>query len=321
MKKMLIICCLLFGWTAYSDPSGLPAINPRAQQLPAHAEQSPRHGVSLYWFVILGGWSIIILFICWNLQLKREIRQRRKTESDLKKMEALKDNLMHMIVHDMRVPLTVISGSLELLASPPDPLQPENPDSKYLRMAQTSSKTLTRMVQTLLDTCRLESDQLPINRQQVDLRLVAEKAVQIMESHARPANQRLILSGESAIGHIDPELIERVLTNLIGNAIKASSEKDVIEIRTADSAAALIVEVCDYGPGIPKEYQQRIFEKFTSVESGDRRHLASIGLGLTFCKMAIEAHGGSIGVQSEEGRGSTFRFEIPKVRPQTAGTP
>jgi signal transduction histidine kinase len=177
------------------------------------------------------------------------------------------------------------------------------------------------MVQTLLDTCRLESDQLPINRQRMDLRLVAEKAVQIMESHARPANQRLILSGESAIGHIDPELIERVLTNLIGNAIKASSEKDVIEIRTADSSAAAIVEVRDSGPGIPKEYQQRIFEKFASMESGDRRHLSSTGLGLTFCKMAIEAHGGSIAVQSEDGRGSTFRFEIPKIPLQASETP
>jgi signal transduction histidine kinase len=113
----------------------------------------------------------------------------------------------------------------------------------------------------------------------------------------------------------DKDLILRVIQNLLGNALKFTSSDGWIHLDIQPDGNRVCVKVRDNGPGIPVEYQERIFEKFGQVEARAHRQKFSTGLGLTFCKLAVEAHGGSIGVESEIGKGSTFWFVLPKEGP------
>lgn len=201
------------------------------------------------------------------------------------------------------------TNALEMLQS-----DQKNADTTYLRMARNGAQTATNMAQALLDICRLESGKMPLSRMAIDLKAVAEKAIRAMDLQARAVEVRLVLSGEAVRGEADPDILHRVLLNLIGNAVKASSCGASVEVLTIDGGSRMSVKVRDFGRGIPKAFHDVLFDKFTTVESCTRQR-TSVGLGLTFCKMAIEAHGGYITVESEPGQGSTFCIHIPKRPP------
>jgi polar amino acid transport system substrate-binding protein/two-component system sensor histidine kinase EvgS len=276
--------------------------------------------------VIMGTLVIILLFVYWNRKLASEISRRkliqealaesesalRKSYADLRELEEMKENLTHMIVHDMRSPLMTISASLELLQED-IPQTNLNDDVKNgLLMAKASTREAADMAQDLLDVGRLESGGMPLEKNRTDIKTLTEAAIQTMEIQARLADINIVLSGESVFAFIDPNIIRRVLINLLGNAIKASSRNSTVNVRTFAEQSKAIVEIQDEGCGIPREYQDRLFNKFVSFEIGRPKHRTSVGLGLVFCKMAIKAHGGHISVDSTEGSGSTFTFFIPK---------
>ena len=149
---------------------------------------------------------------------------------------------------------------------------------------------------------------MPLNWSQCDLTVVAKAVIETFG--ALPKQPRLILAApERLLWGCDSEIIQRVLMNLVGNAVKCTpSDGEVRICLTADNVRAEVA-VVDTGLGIPKEFHKRIFEKFGQV--GKERKPYSTGLGLTFCKLAVEAHGGQIGVESEPGRGSRFWFSLP----------
>ena len=109
----------------------------------------------------------------------------------------------------------------------------------------------------------------------------------------------------------DASLITRVIANLVGNAIKFTAADSQVAISVERTCAGTKLSVADTGCGIPREFHQKIFEKFGQVDTQQRANMHSSGLGLTFCKLAVEAHGGAIGVESEAGKGSTFWFTLP----------
>ena len=168
------------------------------------------------------------------------------------------------------------------------------------------------MVSSLLDVSKMEAGEMKLNLTQCELLTIARDALSKVEP--LKGDRQLMLSGadEPVTVIADAELIARVFQNLLGNALKFTPDDGRVTVSIEPSADAVRVLVQDTGPGIPPQYRERIFEKFFQVENRANRQKYSTGLGLTFCKLAVEAHGGQVGVDSEEGRGSTFWFTLPR---------
>jgi signal transduction histidine kinase len=167
------------------------------------------------------------------------------------------------------------------------------------------------MVNSLLDVGRMEAGQMPLRLVGVDLRHLAEQAAEAMQLLAGAKNIRLVVQGPEVPLHADRDLIRRVFINLIGNAVKFAPQGGQVTISVSASDGRTRAEVHDDGCGIPEQYHQRIFEKFIQVDTCRPEHKHSTGLGLAFCRLAVVAHGGNVGVQSRPGEGSTFWFSLP----------
>ncbi|HEV8151223.1 MAG TPA: hybrid sensor histidine kinase/response regulator [Gemmatimonadales bacterium] len=249
------------------------------------------------------------------LRVRNALRMRslhREVEAQyhqLQRLEQLRDSLVHMLVHDLRTPLTGIRGYLELARmrvaelSAPDVL-------RDLDEMELSVVELTDMVSDVLDVSRFEAEAMPLSLVSTDLRALAEEAVVAV---GRPRHATVELAGSAKAVPIvaDATLIRRVITNLVGNAVKFSPRDGIVRVETESSAEGAHLRVVDNGRGIPAEHHERIFDKFGQVGGSAASPVRSSGLGLAYCKLAVQAHGGHIGVSSEVGQGSTFWFVLP----------
>ncbi|MBT3376007.1 MAG: hybrid sensor histidine kinase/response regulator [Lentisphaerae bacterium] len=245
-----------------------------------------------------------------HLRLRRQHRELEQSYGQLRELEQLRDSLIHMILHDMRTPLMAASAGLSLLVEGNS--ERSESERTFLPMVQSSICELTMMTEALLDISRMESGQMPVELADHDLRAIAEGAIESSNALAEFEETELTLAGESSHARFDQNLIHRVLLNLLGNAIKASGSGAAVEVRVSSDASTGRVEVSDTGHGVPAEYREKIFEKFGQAETRRDKEKHSTGLGLTFCKLAVAAHGGKIGVDSEVGKGSTFWFVLPR---------
>ena len=242
-----------------------------------------------------------------HLEISSQKRELQRNYQQLQELEAMRDNLVHMIVHDMRSPLFV----LELLLSEIEiSLQSLNdPETaKNHRTALANVRKLTGMTNDMLDINRLEQGKMPIGKKMTDLSKIAHAAMESMDALAE-GKTLLVNAPEPVIASCDPEIVGRVFCNLIGNALKFTPIGGKISIAVGVADGSALASVTDTGPGIPPEFHQKIFEKFGQVEGKQKR--MGVGLGLTFCKMAVQAHGGIIGIESELKKGSRFWFTIP----------
>jgi two-component system sensor histidine kinase/response regulator len=252
---------------------------------------------------------------------KRLFEKVQQDLEKLRKLEILQDNLTHMIIHDMRSPLMAVSWSYDLLLKEKALLSPEQ--QEYISMGKNCCNELMGMVNSLLDISRMESGQMPLKRTDTDLLAVARTAAEAMASLARKKSLTIRTSGHETLVTVDRDIMHRVFVNLLGNAIKFAPEASVIQVVITPTGESVHARVTDQGLGIPPEFHKKIFEKFGQVGSDRPEQQHSSGLGLTFCKLAVEAHGGCIGVESpvlppaslalpgESAGGSAFWFTIP----------
>ncbi len=249
--------------------------------------------------------------IATHLELHRRKHELQQSYDRLRELETHRDGLVHMIVHDMRSPLMAVLGNLEMAES--EPLS--NAAAGFIGAASSSARTIVEMISSLLDVSKMEAGQMKLVFTEVDLMSLANEMIRMFEPLRDRRRLALASVMEMDAFPCDVNLIQRVLQNLIGNAIKFSDkEKGVITVgieKTADDRVR--VTVVDNGSGIPPEYRRKIFDKFCQVETRKQKRAHSTGLGLTFCKLAVEAHGGRIGLESEVGKESTFWFELPRI--------
>jgi signal transduction histidine kinase len=241
-----------------------------------------------------------------HLALRRQERQLQESLAQLKELERLRDNLVHMIVHDMRSPLSAILVSMEMLRADP-PHEPAHIE-KFVKLASKSAYNLRDMTTQLLDISRLEAGKMPIKKEEHNL---VDTLQATMDSMIAMAGERRLRLDASApmLALYDQDIMGRLVANLLANAFKFTPLDGEITVTVAGDAEFVRVTVADNGRGIAREHHQIIFEKFG--QAGEQRSSLGTGLGLSFCKLAVEAHGGRIGVDSELGRGSIFWFTLP----------
>jgi signal transduction histidine kinase len=223
-------------------------------------------------------------------------------------LNVMREDLTSTMVHDLRNPATAVLGALELL----DAEELTGTQREIAGVARQGGQRLLNLINAILDVNRLESGQMPLEREPVRLDIIAAEVVEMEQVLAR--DKRLTL--ENCVTHhlplvsADMELLRRVLQNLIGNAIKFTPAGGHITIEAqvdAASAQQVMISVKDNGPGIAPDLQARLFQKFVSGRVRGR----GSGLGLAFCRLVVEAHGGRIWVESSPGSGATFHFTLP----------
>ena len=227
--------------------------------------------------------------------------QLRENFERLRELETLRDNLTHMIVHDMRSPLTVGMGSIQLMQMAKE--NRSTSDRELLAEANGALLELNRMVTSLLDVSRLESGDMPVDLVVQDLGELVRSALSRGRSIAGPRISEH-LPAAPVLVRCDTALMTRVIDNLVGNALKFTEATGRVEVVVARTGDTVRLSVCDSGPGVAPEHREIIFQKFGQVAATRTEH--SSGLGLAFCKLAVEAQGGAIGLDSETSVGSTF---------------
>ena len=229
--------------------------------------------------------------------------------TDERAVEQLREDMTHTMVHDLRNPLSNISSALTMVT---DGMLGQVPPGQreVLEIAEHSAQRMIELVTAILDVSRLESGRMPLEQRAFN---VADLVAQALAAQSTLANDKQIrldrrIPSELPPAWADVNLIERVLQNLIGNAIKFTPPNGVVQVAAIWEAAQarLIVQVSDTGSGIPPAIQSRLFQKFVSGGQAER----GSGLGLAFCKLAVEAHGGRIWVESTPGQGTTFSFSL-----------
>ncbi len=252
-----------------------------------------------------------------NLIAKRLYDQVSEAYTKLKELEELRDSLTHMIIHDIRSPLTGLMGYLELLDGS---LKEEASDSgsrELLDTARRLAEIIAHMVHSVLDVTLLENKTMPLSLGRRDLVSIVQDALVMLgpKLHSHRVEFQPPKNGVKA--WCDQDVTKRIFANLLINAASFTPTTLPIEISLVSRKDEIECRVIDHGPGIPDDHHDLIFRKFGFLESEKRRKQQnrSAGLGLAFCKMAVEAQGGRIGVDSEEGRGSEFWFTLPGSAP------
>lgn len=228
--------------------------------------------------------------------------------TERKELDSLRDDLTSMIYHDLRSPLANIVSSLEVLNNM---VGEDEAVRSILNIAVNSTERIQRLVNSLLDINRLEAGQAVANKQSTSTSELVASAVKDIEASATARHQTIEvqLDGKLPRVRVDPDMMRRVLINLLENAIKFSGAEATIRIGARKDGDGVQFWVRDEGPGIPPSEHGHIFEKFARVKGKDRP--GGLGIGLAFCRIAVQAHGGKIWVESEKGGGSTFFFVLP----------
>lgn len=243
-----------------------------------------------------------------HVALRRAQLALTESYSRLRGMERLRDDLVHMVIHDMRSPLQALLSYLALFERSAGALSQDCREN--LDAAVESAGALRRMANDVIDVSRLEHGGMPLERAKWNLTRMAEDVCGAFRSMDR--GREIEVDGPVTVeAFCDGALVRRVVENLVGNAIKHTPAGAPLRISITGEHGRARVVVHDRGPGVPAEARATIFEKFGTVVNRRSETYHSAGLGLAFCKLAIEAHGGTIGMDPGVPTGSAFWFELP----------
>jgi signal transduction histidine kinase len=234
------------------------------------------------------------------------------TLTSLQAARTRQEEMMHFIVHDLKSPLSNVSIGLDLLRDTAS-AHMDKDEQAIIAMCIASCDRTTTLINSLLDLARLESGKLPLQRREARVKEMIEIAAQQTSAFAMRRNVALVTHfDEEATVFADFDVTVRILVNLLSNAIKFSPEQATVTINAVPrDNHVMTFTVTDTGPGIPIEWQDKVFDSFTQIDAHKAGYATGSGLGLTFCRAAIEAQGGHIWIQSELGKGTTMIFTLP----------
>lgn len=247
-------------------------------------------------------------------QEQEHSRELERAYADLRRAEDMRDDLAHMIIHDLRGPLTAIMVNIQLVGKAFDNSLPISESSRYLGNARTAANRMMWMIDDLLNVSKLEAGELQLTLKPIYLpAFLAEKQETYLAQVAEEGKTLTIHTPvELPTIMADIEMLGRVFDNLIGNALKYTKAGGHIDITAEAHDQTLTIRVSDDGEGLLPDDQTRIFEKFAQgAKPNTRPSRHGTGLGLAFCRLAILAHGGTITASGEPGRGATFTITLP----------
>jgi signal transduction histidine kinase len=242
--------------------------------------------------------------------LEESLRKQRE-------LQKMRDDLMRMIVHDLKTPLTSVLATMEMLLDG-DFGALDGEQRKAVGDAEGKAEDLLALINDVLEVSRIEEAELKLELQPIApaallTEIEHEWAVRFQQEGVQATVE---VADDAPVFEADKELLKRVLNNLVQNAVTHSAQAVKIDFRARRDGDGVMFTVADNGPGIPPQYHEVIFRKFERVKTQGVPRTRSSGLGLAFCKMVVDAHGGRIWVQSAEGQGSSFHFTLPARPPE-----
>lgn len=221
-----------------------------------------------------------------------------------------KQELMAMVAHDLRTPLTSIRASLSLMQMG---AMGEMPDKAKIQIdgAEKNTKRLINLINDLLDIEKMEAGKMEMKYSDCVLQEIFDESAESVHEFARNAKVEISVAETPITFQGDQERLVRVLINLLGNAIKFSPANSKVSLTAEEQGDQLEMRVTDQGRGIPSEFKEKIFVRFQQVNPQDKQEKQGTGLGLAICKAIVDGHNGTIGVDSEQGKGSSFWIRIP----------
>lgn len=249
------------------------------------------------------------------LKLKAATDALEESYRKLRELEKVRDDLMKMIVHDLKTPLTAVLATLEMVADG-DFGEVNLDQRRALGDAESKAEELLALIGDLLEVARVEETGVNLEVQPIApgafvAELVHEWNVRFVQEGASVTSS---VSEDAPTFEADKPLLKRVFSNLIQNALTHSGRAIELRITARGSEDGILFGVQDNGPGIPQEFHELIFQKFGRVKTAHVPRVRSSGLGLAFCKLVVDAHGGRIWVRSVPGEGSTFHIQLPAQR-------
>ena len=235
----------------------------------------------------------------------RDITERRAVEK-------MKDEFVSIVSHELRTPLTSIRGALGLLAGGRVGDVPERA-KRMIDIAVSNTDRLVRLINDILDIERMESGRITLVRQFCDAGDLIDEAVEVMRPMATRVGVELEPLPCNVTIYADRDRVVQTITNLISNAVKFSDPSTRVTVAAQSVDGQVQFEVADQGRGIPESKLEAIFERFQQVDASDSREKGGSGLGLAICRSIVRQHGGEIWCESELGRGSRFRFTMPRA--------
>ncbi|MCS7019778.1 MAG: ATP-binding protein [Cytophagales bacterium] len=248
-----------------------------------------------------------------NQQIMAYALQKQSEIEELKKMEAFRREFIADVSHELKTPLFAAQGFVLTLLD--GAIDDETVRHKFLKKAARSLDGLSMLVQDLLTLTQLESGQITMQFEDFDICQLTEHVFEQLEEKAAKRGIALLIenaAGEKLRVYADYNRIGQVMTNLVSNAIKYGNEGGHVRVIFMSDAQYVQIAVADDGPGIPREHQRRIFERFYRIEKSRSRKQGGSGLGLAIVKHILEKHHTDIALHSEVGVGTTFTFRLPK---------
>lgn len=246
--------------------------------------------------------------------LKARNEDLSKALAKANELAQAKEGLTHLLVHDLKAPLTGVLGTLDMLSAPegPNPLS-ESQKKRLINLSLSSTRQVLRMVEEILEVQELEENRIKPHPEPIQVRALLELSAE-KGRHLYPDRDiKVSAEVDERVDRVEADrgLLERVLDNLISNAVKFSKPNDHVKVIAVPGAGRVTFAIEDEGPGIPDSYKKRVFEKFVRIELGAHAARTGSGLGLALCKLAVEAHGGKIWIEDNQPRGSRFVFTLP----------